>query len=148
MDRKSEYHRGDLQALEHVEYPCPVCKDRMYETEQGFTDHLRNDHQIFSCSKCEKIFAAADELLRHKVEAGHTVPPKTKRKAKSRSPVKSCERARQLPKSPMHLSTQETTASKGNDTDRRAQETPATPSTVATTSSHFIPRQQLTRPSR
>ncbi|CAG8279376.1 unnamed protein product [Penicillium nalgiovense] len=96
MDNKSsEYGRGDVQSLQHVEYPCPVCKDRRYKTEQGFTDHLRNDHQIFSCSKCEKIFAAADDLLRHKVEAGHTGPPKIKRKVKSK-PGKSNDKIRSI----------------------------------------------------
>ncbi|OQE24150.1 hypothetical protein PENFLA_c010G04417 [Penicillium flavigenum] len=96
MDGKSsEYRRGDVQALQHVEYPCPVCKDRRYKTEQGFTDHLRNDHDIFSCSQCEKIFAAADDLLRHKVEAGHTGPPKIKRKVKSK-PGKSNDKVRSM----------------------------------------------------
>ncbi|CAG8898821.1 unnamed protein product [Penicillium egyptiacum] len=94
--KTSEDGRPDVQALQHVEYPCPVCNDRRFKTEQGFTDHLKNSHNIFSCLKCEAIFAAADDLARHKTEAGHTAAYKNKGKAKNKR-SKSIGKARSTP---------------------------------------------------
>ncbi|KAJ5816313.1 hypothetical protein N7447_008546 [Penicillium robsamsonii] len=62
------------QPVKRVGYPCTVCVGRSFNTEQGFNDHVKIVHNIFSCPKCDQIFAALDDLIRHKNDAGHSKP--------------------------------------------------------------------------
>ncbi|KAJ5520028.1 Exonuclease RNase T/DNA polymerase III [Penicillium fimorum] len=55
-------------------YSCTVCKGRHFQSEQGFNDHVKTVHNIFSCPKCDQIFVARDDLVRHKNDAGHGKP--------------------------------------------------------------------------
>ncbi|KAJ5970571.1 Exonuclease RNase T/DNA polymerase III [Penicillium vulpinum] len=58
----------------HVDkkHQCPVCKNRNFNTDQGLNDHIRNTHGIFSCPKCDTMFADAVDLSRHRTEVGHS----------------------------------------------------------------------------
>lgn len=81
---KPEGHEPDGQPLQAIKYPCPVCKGQKFKSEQGFSDHLRWVHKIFSCPKCDAIYASADDLARHKTEARHRAEYNNKRKPRHR----------------------------------------------------------------
>ncbi|KAJ5372696.1 Exonuclease RNase T/DNA polymerase III [Penicillium concentricum] len=75
MARKTPKKRGTTrQPVKRPEYPCPVCIDRTFKTEQGFNDHVKFVHNIFSCPKCDELFAAEDDLIRHRNGARHGKP--------------------------------------------------------------------------
>ncbi|KAJ5510264.1 Exonuclease RNase T/DNA polymerase III [Penicillium expansum] len=61
----------DNQPPKKTTFLCPVCKGRKFRSERGFSDHLRDIHNIFSCQKCDAIFASADDLARHRNETHH-----------------------------------------------------------------------------
>ncbi|CAI7578782.1 unnamed protein product [Penicillium glandicola] len=131
--KKPENRERDIQPLQSMKYPCPVCSGRKFKTEQGFTSHIQDEHNIFSCPKCELMFADADDLTKHKIQASHGRPefrdkpkrkygkPIFKRKCKSGSqpasspakedspshmPMRSCPPSRQSPTPACHSPTQ------------------------------------------
>ncbi|QQK48257.1 RNA exonuclease, putative [Penicillium digitatum] len=68
MSRSGE---PNIQHVKETKFPCPVCKGRKFRSEQGFGDHLKNVHNIFTCLRCDAIYASRDDLARHRSETKH-----------------------------------------------------------------------------
>ncbi|CRL20691.1 Polynucleotidyl transferase, ribonuclease H fold [Penicillium camemberti] len=72
----------DGQPPQQIKIPCPVCKYRKFRSEQGFNDHIQDEHNIFPCHKCDALYACKDDLARHKSETHGKVNHKPKYKKK------------------------------------------------------------------
>ncbi|CAI7665301.1 unnamed protein product [Penicillium palitans] len=71
----------DGQPPQQIKIPCPV-------SEQGFNDHIQDEHNIFSCHKCDALYACKDDLARHKSETHGKVNHKPKYRKKPRQKQK------------------------------------------------------------
>ncbi|KAF4771401.1 hypothetical protein HAV15_004405 [Penicillium sp. str.  len=87
MDGKSPKDgQPDSQPPQGIKIPCPVCKYRKFRSEQAFSDHIQDEHNIFACHKCDALYACRDDLARHKSEIHGKVnyKPKYKKKHKQK----------------------------------------------------------------
>ncbi|OQE38612.1 hypothetical protein PENCOP_c008G04305 [Penicillium coprophilum] len=105
MARKSSgTNKPAHKPVQRTCYHCPECPDRRFKTEQGFNDHVKFVHGIFSCPKCDKLFAAAGDLACHRRDAGHNKPGLALKEHSTFQPASLAETSNSSPvRSPVRL---------------------------------------------